>query len=106
MAGRTSIVKSCGLLQLCVLCLRFLQHRDVGIGVFPEREETLVSGERPDTGGIGVRALRGSRLQGVGTSHPQMRQRSSPAIPDNAAMIENLLKFRGGSTSLSRCQVC
>jgi hypothetical protein len=31
------------LLQLRVLCLGLLQDRDVGVGVFPEGEEVLVS---------------------------------------------------------------
>ncbi len=29
------------LLQLCVFCLGLLQDGDVGVGVFPEREEIL-----------------------------------------------------------------
>jgi hypothetical protein len=29
----------------------------VGVGVFPEGEEGFVGGERPDVGGIGIRAL-------------------------------------------------
>jgi hypothetical protein len=35
-------------LQLRVLRLGFFQDGDVGVGVFPEREEILVSGERTD----------------------------------------------------------
>jgi hypothetical protein len=40
-----------------------LQDGDVGVGVgvFPEREEIFVGGERPDAGGIGIRSLLGSR---------------------------------------------
>jgi catechol 2,3-dioxygenase-like lactoylglutathione lyase family enzyme len=53
------------------------------------------------------RHLRGSRLQGVGTSPTQMRQRSRPAVPHNAAVVENLLKFSGGSAgSQSDCIWC
>ena len=33
-----------GLFQLCVLRLGFLQDGDVGVGVFPEREEVLIGG--------------------------------------------------------------
>ena len=33
-----------GLFQLCVFRLGLLQDRDVGVGVFPEREEILVGG--------------------------------------------------------------
>ncbi len=39
-------------------------YGDVGVGVFPEGEKIFVGGERPDAGGIGIRALRGSCLQG------------------------------------------
>src|SRR5271168_408221 len=89
------------LLQLGVLRLGFFQDGDVGVGVFPEGEEIFVGGERPDAGGIGIRALRGSRLQSVGTGHSQMRQRSRPAVPDDAAVVENLLKLSGGFVALS-----
>ena len=89
-----------GSLQLGVLRLGLLQDGDVGVGVFPEREKILVGGERPDAGGIGIRSLRRSRLQGVGTSHSQMRQRSRPAVPDDTAVVENLLKLGGGRTAL------
>ena len=94
------------LLQFCVLCFRFFQDGDVGVGVFPEREEIFVGGESPDAGGIGIRSLRGSRLQRIGTSYSQMRQRSRPAILYEAAVVENLLEFFGSSTALSGCQVC
>jgi hypothetical protein len=49
-------------LQLRGLRFSLLQDGDVGVGVFPEGEEILVGGERPDAGGIGIRSLRGSRL--------------------------------------------
>ena len=45
-------------LQLGVLGFRLLQDGDFRVGVFPEREEILIGGERPDAGGIGIRALR------------------------------------------------
>src|ERR1019366_9126047 len=94
------------LLQLRVLRFGLLQDGDVGVGVFPEREKIFVSGERPDAGGIRVRSLRGSRLQRIGTSHAQMRYRSRPAVQDDPAVVENLLKFGGSSIALSGCQVC
>ena len=55
------------LLQLRVLGFGFLQDGDVGIGVFPENQEVLLGGECTDTGGVGIRSLRGSRLRGVGS---------------------------------------
>ena len=61
--------------------LGFLQDGDVGVGVFPEGEEILVGGKRTNAGGIGIRSLRSSRLQSIGPSHSQMRQRSRPAVP-------------------------
>src|SRR5271170_6131731 len=94
------------LLQLRVLRLGLLQDGDVGVGVFPEGEEIFVGVERTDAGGVGFRSLPGFRLQGVRTSHAQMRQRSRPAVPDNPAVVENLLELGGSSAALSRCQVC
>ena len=88
-------------LQLRVLRLGFLQDGDVGVGVFPEGEEIFVGGERPDAGGIGIRALRGFRLQCLSASHAQMRQRSRPTVPHDAAVVDDLLKLVGGSTALS-----
>ena len=73
-------------LQFCVLSFRLFQDGDVGVGVFPEREEIFVGGEGASAGKVGIRSLRGSRLQGVGTSHSQMRQCSRPAVPDDAAV--------------------
>jgi hypothetical protein len=70
--GMTRIRLGC-LLQLRVLGLRFFQDGDVGVGVFPEGEEIFVGGEGSDAGGVGIRSLCGSRLQGIGASHAQMR---------------------------------
>jgi len=94
------------LLQLRVLRLSLFQDWDVGVGVFPEGEEVFVGGEGPDAGGIGICALRGSRLQGIGAGHAQMRQGSCPAVPDDSAVVENLLKLGGGTSALSGYQVC
>jgi hypothetical protein len=77
------------LFQLRVLGFGLLQDGDVGVGVFPEGEEIFVGGERTNAGDIGVRALRSSRLQGVGASYSQMRLRSRPAVPDDAAVVDD-----------------
>ena len=100
-----SILSELVLLQLGVLRLGLLQDGNVGVGVFPKREEIFVGGKPPHASGIGIRTLRGLRLQSVRPSHSQMRQSSRPAIPDDPAVVENLLKL-GGSTALSGCQVC
>ena len=39
-------------LQVRVLSFGFLQDGDVGAGVFPEREEIFVGGERPNAGSM------------------------------------------------------
>jgi hypothetical protein len=88
------------LLQSCVLDFGLLEDGDVGVGVFPKGEEVLVSGERPNAGSVGIRALHGFRLQCIRTSHAQMRQRSRPAVPDDPAVVENLLELGGGFFAL------
>jgi hypothetical protein len=75
-----------------------------GSASFHSARNPLKCGEGVAPGGIG--ALRCFRLQRVGTRHAQTRQRSGPAIPHDRAVIENLLKFRAGSTALSACQIC
>src|ERR1035437_2293236 len=103
----TAITKSGRVsLQLGVLRLGLLQNGDVGVGVFPEGEKILVCCQSTNAGSVGISTLRGSRLQGVGTRHSQTRQRSRPAVPDDAAVVDDLLKLGGGSTALSGCQIC
>jgi hypothetical protein len=55
-----------GLFQLCVLRLSLLQDGDIGVGVFPEREEILIGGA-----GFGRVAL-----QGVSARQSQPGQRT------------------------------
>src|ERR1700690_2355042 len=106
--GRSIATHGAGqaLLQLRILRFRLLQDRDVGVGVFPEREEILVGGERTTAGKVSICALRGSGFRGIGTSHAQMRQRSRPAVPDDAAVVDDLLKLGGGFFALSGCEIC
>ena len=90
---RTPLLKfQMQLLQFCVLCLGLLEDWDVGIGVFPEREEVFVSGKGANASGIRIRTLRHSRLQRVRPRHTQLCQRSRPAVPYDAVGIEKLLK--------------
>src|SRR3984885_13832494 len=93
-------------LQYGVLRPGFFQDGDVGVGILPEGEKILVGGERADAGGVGICSLRSSRLQGVGTGYAQMRQRSRPAVLDDAAVVDDFLKLGGRSGALSGCQVC
>ena len=60
------------LLQFRVFGLGLLQDGDVGVGVFPEREEILICG------------LRFSRvaLQGVGTRQAEMSERAGEFADD------------------------
>src|SRR5215469_4606492 len=94
------------LLQLRVLDFGLLVDGDVGVGVFPEGEEILVSGERSDSGGVGIGPLRSSRLQRIGTRNTQMSQGSRPAVPHDAAVVDDLLKLGGCFLALSSCEVC
>jgi hypothetical protein len=48
------------LFEIRIFRLGLLKDGYVGIGDLPKREEIFVSGERPDSGGIGIRSLRGS----------------------------------------------
>ena len=78
---------------------------DVGVGVFPEGEKVFVSGKRSDAVGIGIRALQGSCLQRVCTRHAQTRQGSRPAVPNDAAVVENLLELGGSFFTLPGCGI-
>ena len=118
--GQTALVEACGggaltptagvlsanadnvswLLQLRVLGFGLLQDRDVGIGVFPQREEVFVSGMSKNAGGIGIRAPRSSRLQRIRTRHAQTRQGSGPEVPHDATVVENFFEFRGSLRAL------
>jgi len=91
--------------QRCVFRLGLLEDGDVGVGISPKGEEVLVGCQRPYAGGVGIRALRSSRLQGAGTRHAQMRRGSRPAVPDDAAVVQNFLELAGGGTALSGFEV-
>src|ERR1700689_4123137 len=55
-----------GLLQLGVLRLGFLQDGDVGVGVFPEREEVLICSAGFGASGFCSRTFCGLGFEGVG----------------------------------------
>jgi hypothetical protein len=55
-------------LQLCVLRLGLLQDGDIKVGVFPEREEIFVGGERLDAAASGSPTSVVLRLQSIDAS--------------------------------------
>jgi hypothetical protein len=66
------------LLQFRVLRFRFFQDGNIGVGVFPEREEVFIGSEGASAGQVGIRSLplclKSSRLQRIRPSHAQMCQ--------------------------------
>jgi len=73
--------------------------------VFSSGEEIFVRRERADAVGVGIRPLQLRRLQGIGASHSQMSRCSRPALPYDAAVVENLLKLDDGGAALTRCEI-
>src|SRR2546426_8097134 len=71
------------LLQLRVLRLGFLQHGDVGIGVFPEGEEVLVR----SVGFCGI------SLHRICTRKAHARQRTQREVSHRAPVIDKFLIF-------------
>ena len=72
-----------GLFQLCVLRLGFLQDGNVGVGVFPEREEILI-------GGSGLDRV---ALHGVSTGQSQPGQRAPGKVHHQSSVLDEFLKF-------------
>ena len=83
------------LVQLHIFCFSFLQDGDVRVSVFPEGEEVLVGAP-----GSAVVAR-----ENVGPAQSQVRQCADGLIPDDAGVIENLLKLIDGCGALLRCQI-
>ena|SRR5437667_12638587 len=78
------------LLQLRVLRLGFLQDGDVGVGIFPEREEVL----------IGSAALGSFARERIGTGEAEMGERAQRKVDDNATVVEDLLKLGNSGSSV------
>jgi len=75
------------------------------VGVFPEREEILVGGECPDSGGIGIRSCEVLDCKVFARATP--RCANAPVSSSRrCAVVENLLKLGSSSAALSGCQVC
>jgi len=72
-----------GLFQPCVFRLRLLQHGNIGVGVFPEREEILIG--RPSFGCVS--------FHGVSTPQSQPGQRTPTATSIKAAGTRTFQSF-------------
>ena len=73
-------------MQLRVLRFGLLEDGDVRVGVFPKREEILIGG----TSSCGI------TLQNRGASEAEMSKSADWLVEQDAAMVENFLKLRGG----------
>jgi hypothetical protein len=83
------------LLQLGVFRLSLVENRDIGIGIFPESEEILVSGLRLDR--ISRQSERPAELQA--------RQCSDGIAAHDSTMIENSLEVARRFGALVCCQM-
>src|SRR5581483_6423911 len=81
--------------QLRELRLGLLQDGNVGIGVFPQREEVLIGGAR--FGGVA--------LERVGAGETESRQGACREIQRDSRMLKDLLIFSGRLFSLASHQV-
>ena len=70
-------------MELRVFGSRVLEDGDVSVGVFPQREEIVVS----------RLCLRWIARQHVGSAQLQVRERTDRIADHNPSMIENLLEF-------------
>ena len=78
--------------QFRVLSLGFFQDGNVGIGVFPDREEILVGSQCPDAGSIRIR------------SRPVDETQSPAADPvEDAVMGDRLTDGLGGRVQWREC---
>src|ERR1700689_5332649 len=82
-----------GLLQLGVLRLGFLQDGDVGVGVFPEREEVLICSAGFGASGFCSRTFCGLGFEGVGAGESQAGWRPQECVSRHSAVVYELLKF-------------
>ena len=83
------------LLELGVFGFGLLQDGDVGIGVFPEGKEVLIS----DVSFGGVAGKR------IGAGEPEVDEGADGLVGNDAPVVEDFLKLSGGLRSLARLQV-
>jgi hypothetical protein len=78
-----------------------------GVGTVPEVEKNFVGSECPDAGGIGIRPMRGGGACKVLPGLPPGALTRRPAIPDDAAVVEDFLKLlRGDDASTDHEELC
>ena len=83
-------------MQLRALRFGFLQDGDVGVGVFPQREEVVVRG-------AGFRSV---ALHGVSAGEAEMRERSNGFVDHNTSMVQDFLKLSRSFATLMCGQIC
>ena len=85
--------------------LASLLDGDIGIGIFPQRQEVLVTCQ--GAGACDVRIGTGGvlRLQRIRSRHAESCERPSPAVPYDTAVVKNLLEFGGGFLALTCCHI-
>lgn len=88
------------LLQFRVLGFGLLQDWDVGVGVFPESEEVLVSSAGVRAGVVRGGALRELSYEGVGASQADMCQRADRLVQNGTAVVDDFLKLRDRGASI------
>src|SRR5262252_8555478 len=81
--------------QLRVLRLGLLQDGNVGVRVFPEREEILIGGLR----------LRGVAIDGIRAAKLKMRQCPKHIVCYDSAVIDDVLEFGCGLWSIPCLQI-
>src|SRR5580693_209472 len=84
-----------GLLELRVFRPSSDEDGDVGVGVFPQREEILIS--RLGLGGVA--------LQDIGSADLEMRECAPRKVHHQSSMVDELLKFRCRSISIVQHQI-
>jgi hypothetical protein len=83
------------LLQLLVFRFRSNEDGDIGVRIFPERQEILIRGA----------GFRGVSLHGIRSADLEMRQHTDGFVEHHAAMVEDFLEFGRGFAALMRAQV-
>ena len=82
-------------MQFRVFRFGLLEDGNVGVGVFPQREEILIRGS-----GFG-----GVALQGVGAGEAQAGQCAPGKVPYQTSVVNELLKFCCRLVPVAKCEI-